>query len=143
MLTRALVPVLGACAAIGTTAGAAHAAYPTNSFSVSYGQTYTKGSVTWYNRSLNVSGSDKAQPGECRSTQAFSYAGDGTLLDSSSGDDGWVCVAPGGSATSNGYSFTISANVPGGASYVVVELLGSSYSAPYEQYLTQTTVYHP
>ncbi|WP_405021285.1 hypothetical protein OHV05_34650 [Kitasatospora sp. NBC_00070] len=53
-------------------AGAQAAAYPTSSFDVTYGNTYTRGTITWYNRQVVVSGEHKSVSAtSCRGTTAF------------------------------------------------------------------------
>ncbi|MFJ3903718.1 hypothetical protein [Streptomyces sp. NPDC090025] len=54
----------------------------TSTFDVTYGNTYTRGTITWYNRSVRVAGEHKSvDAGSCRGTTAF-------LLDSGSADVG-------------------------------------------------------
>ncbi|MET7622598.1 hypothetical protein [Streptomyces sp. NPDC005408] len=98
----------------------AHAAdYPTSSFYVPYGQTYTKGTLTWYNQSVNVSGGNNSVSStSCRATWARTFAG-GNQLDSNGG--GYVCN---GNRT---FSFTVQADVAGGAGAVQVCLENGSW----------------
>ncbi|MFJ2162833.1 hypothetical protein [Streptomyces sp. NPDC087856] len=58
---------------LGAPAAGAHtAAYPTSSFDVTYGNTYTRGTITWYNRQVVVSGEHKSVSAtSCRGTTAF------------------------------------------------------------------------
>lgn len=115
---RIMAPAVAAVAITASLTGAAHAAsYPTSTYNITYGNTYTKGTVTWYNRSVSFSGSDKSVSLQaCRATWGGTYESNGTQLGGSSGDDGGTCN------TSNSYYFTVSANVAGGASYVVIDL---------------------
>jgi hypothetical protein len=53
----------------------AHAAYPKTSFYVSYGNSFTKGQVTWYNRSVNISGTVHAASG-CKTDYHWAWGGD-------------------------------------------------------------------
>ena len=53
------------------------AAYPTSTFSIVYGASYYKGTVTWYNRSVDVTGAFKATG--CRRIYARSFAGSTSL----------------------------------------------------------------
>lgn len=51
----------------------ANAAYPTSTFPIVYGASYYKGTVTWYNRSVGVTGAFKAVG--CRRVYAQAWAG--------------------------------------------------------------------
>ncbi|MET8682230.1 hypothetical protein ABZW18_32845 [Streptomyces sp. NPDC004647] len=102
----------------GATAHAA--AYPTSSFNVSYGQTYTKGTLTWYNQSVNVSGGNNSvSSSACRATWARTFAGGEQL-----GGDGGGHVCNGNKT----FSFTVQAQVAGGASAVEVCLEDGSWN---------------
>lgn len=52
----ALIAVVG----VSTTAQAAETAYPSHPFTLTYGNTYTTGTVTFYNRVVRVSGTHRA-----------------------------------------------------------------------------------
>jgi hypothetical protein len=114
--TTRKVGVVGAVAAsvaglvlAAAPASAAVAAYPTSSFSIIYGASYYKGTVTWMNRSVSVTGAFKATG--CRRVYAEAYAGS-TWEDWQSSST-WCDRA--GTAT-----LPLSADVAGGASKVNV-----------------------
>lgn len=66
---------------VAGTASAAQAAYPTAPYEAPYGATYTKGTITFYNRAAMVDGVQRAlDTSGCRQTIAKSYSGS-TLLD--------------------------------------------------------------
>lgn len=53
-------------------ADASAAAYPTSHFDVTLGNTYTRGTITWYNRSVLLTGEHKSVSAtSCRGTTAF------------------------------------------------------------------------
>ncbi|MEU2114556.1 hypothetical protein ABZ567_02615 [Streptomyces sp. NPDC016459] len=95
-------------------AGVGGSAYPTSAFEVVVGNTYTKGIITWYNRSVHVAGEHKSvDPASCRGTTAYT-------LDSADRQLGknvspyLVC------GLSRTFSFDVPADVPGGAAVVRV-----------------------
>ncbi|MFE4537608.1 hypothetical protein ACFRKB_21375 [Streptomyces scopuliridis] len=100
-------------------------AYPTSAFDVTLGNTYTRGTITWYNRSVTVTGEHKSvDPASCRGTTAFTLDSAGNELDKQYSLYN-VC----------GKSDTISmpvvnANVPGGAAFVRICLDDGATSAP-------------
>jgi hypothetical protein len=109
--------VLGACllASGGLLAAppASAAAYPTSPFDVTYGQTYTRGTITWYGRSVVVAGEHKSvDVNSCRGTTAFT-------LDSSSHQMG-VGLSGSSCGSSGTFSFPVPADAPGGAAVVRV-----------------------
>ncbi|MGW7363118.1 hypothetical protein ACWGI8_06745 [Streptomyces sp. NPDC054841] len=54
------------------------ATYPTSQYAVPYGQTYTKGTLTWYNRSVQLTGEQKSvSTSSCRLTYVAAYRSDG------------------------------------------------------------------
>ena len=116
---RRLVPVLVSLAAAAATvlaaAPAAEAAsYPRSTFRVTYGQTYTTGTVTFYNRAVLVEGEQKAVASSgCRQTEGITLASEGML-----GVRSWAWTCSGSAA----FSFTVPANRPGGADKVAVNL---------------------
>ncbi|MEU6848694.1 hypothetical protein ABZ901_01980 [Actinacidiphila alni] len=70
LLTAGLLAAAPAADAASTRA--ASASYPVSSFNVTYGNTYTKGTITWYNRSIHVAGTQKSVSADsCRGTTAF------------------------------------------------------------------------
>ncbi|WP_416875133.1 helix-turn-helix domain-containing protein [Kitasatospora sp. SC0581] len=92
-------------------AAAPPAAFPTTDFDIIYGNTSTKGTLTWYNRSVGLSGQGKSEDSaDCRDTTATSYSASGSELGSI--HTGVVCGA------SENYNAAIPADVAGGASTV-------------------------
>ncbi|MCF3130449.1 hypothetical protein [Streptomyces olivochromogenes] len=54
------------------------ATYPTSEYAVPFGQTYTKGTLTWYNRSVQLTGEQKSvSTSSCRLTYVAAYRSDG------------------------------------------------------------------
>jgi hypothetical protein len=113
--TRKLGAVVAAVASVAgmvfaaAPATATVAAYPTSTFPIEFGASYYKGTVTWYNRSVGVTGAFKATG--CRRVYAEAYAGS-TWLDWQSSST-WCDRA--GTAP-----LPLSADVAGGASKVNV-----------------------
>ena len=85
---RAAVALLSFSTAVATvvTASPAQAAYPTSSFSVSYGNSSTAGTITWYQRSNLVQGNMRITADNCRGTSARPVRA-GSGLDYDSTDD--------------------------------------------------------
>lgn len=118
--------LLGAPAAGAQTATAT--AYPTSNFNIDFGATWTRGTVTWYNRSIRVVGQNRsavATPHEaCRSTMAYALRADRSVMNlnfeisSACGDI-------------KSYDFVVSADEPGGAAYARV-CLADWYMTPLE-----------
>ncbi|MFD1151583.1 hypothetical protein [Saccharothrix hoggarensis] len=92
-----------------TAAAAPAAAYPTSTFSIEVGASYYKGTVTWYNRSVGVTGAFKAVG--CRRVYGEAWSGD-TYLDTVSSST-WCDRA--GQAP-----FSIAADVVGGANELYI-----------------------
>jgi hypothetical protein len=117
---RRLVPALiGLAAALATVFVAATpaeaATYPRSTFRVTYGNTYTTGTVTFYNRTVVVEGEQKATSSSgCRKTTGITVAGREQL-----GQNEWAWTCSG----SVKFSFTVPANRAGGANQVWVTLL--------------------
>ncbi|MEU6948142.1 hypothetical protein ABZ957_23375 [Streptomyces sp. NPDC046316] len=100
--------------AVPATTAAAEA--PPYTFDASFGQTYTRGTVTWYNRSVAIEGEQKSvSPTSCRRTLVDTFTARGAWLSSRSSSP--VC---GQSAT---ISFSVPADVAGGAGRVTVYLI--------------------
>jgi hypothetical protein len=102
--------------ALSVIAPAAEAAtYPVKPFRIKYGNTYTTGQVTFYNRSVLVEGEQKSvSPDDCRFTRAKTY--DKIELH----ETGWtenVCDR------SEKFSMTLNSYNEGGAAYVEVALV--------------------
>lgn len=116
MRTRLAAALCGAALTAGTllsapAASAQASAYPTTAFDVTVGNTYTRGVITWYDRSVSVTGTEKSvDVANCRGTTAFTLNSARHQLDFSY--SGGVC------GTSAAFAFPVSADVPGGASFV-------------------------
>jgi len=106
----------------------AHAAYPTSSFSETWGQTYTRGTLTWYNRNVGVAGTERVTAGNCRGTSAYAFTSWDSLL--GSGITLPACREPGWPTGNVDFSFAIPANIAGGAAYVRVCLYADTYRGP-------------
>ena len=93
-------------------AGAHTAANPVSDFDVTVGNTYTRGTITWYERAVTVAGVQKSVDlANCRQTTAYS-------LDIHNNQIGYA-VTPGiacGEAQS--FSFAADTDVAGGAAVV-------------------------
>ncbi|MFC8342677.1 hypothetical protein [Streptomyces sp. NPDC057280] len=102
-------------------AGAQTSDYPTTAYGpVTVGNTWTQGTITWYNRSVAVVGTHKsvsaAGPAYCRRTWAYTYDAHDTKL----GSAGSVSSDTACGTTVNFSSFDVPADVPGGAAFVRV-----------------------
>ncbi|KQV11907.1 MULTISPECIES: hypothetical protein [unclassified Kitasatospora] len=98
--------------------------YPHWDFDVTLGNTYTRGTVTWFNRSVSVTGEHKSvDPASCRGTTAFTLDSAGHQLNHSLSDH-QVC------GTSAKFTFNVPANVPGGAASVRVCLDNGAQNSP-------------
>ncbi|MFJ8593482.1 hypothetical protein [Streptomyces sp. NPDC093598] len=91
--------------------------YPTSDYAVPNGQTYTKGKLTWYNRSVQLTGEQKSvSTSSCRKTYVAAYRSDGgpnyTRLSERTTKP--VCGA------SIGISVNVPADVVGGADFVYI-----------------------
>lgn len=79
--TRKVGAVVAAVASVAgmvfTAAPATAAAYPTSDFRIPYGASFYNGTVTWYNRSINVTGTFRATG--CRRIYARAFAGSTSL----------------------------------------------------------------
>jgi hypothetical protein len=128
---------LSALATLGVALGAvspAHAAYPTTPFKLQYGNTVANGTITWYNRSVNLKGTIAVTAGNCRELDAWTYASDILHLDHVPNPETYCNW---GSATKKyAFNWGVSANVAGGASRVRVAM----YDGPTQNLLTQQTV---
>lgn len=105
--------LLGAPAAGAQTA----TAYPTSDFNINFGATWTRGTVTWYNRSVRVVGQHRSAVSDgavtCRTTWAYSLQNNRAVI----GQGGGSPIACGTIAS---YDFVVPADQPGGAAYVRV-----------------------
>lgn len=136
---RALLAMAFAAFAVAASAIAApaHAAtYPKQGFHVAYGNSYTTGITTWYNRSLAVEGEIRATAGNCRWVEVRTYKSNGALLASDGGPLFGLCNYD---ITTKGAWFwysQIPADVPGGAAYINICLMGRSVFDPVSETLT-------
>ncbi|MEU2236789.1 hypothetical protein ACH4A8_22615 [Streptomyces vietnamensis] len=102
--------------ALPTATPAAASTYPTSDFNVPYGQTYTKGTITWYNRAVGIEGEQKSVSStSCRRTLVDTFTANGVYLDTRSSSP--VC------GQSAKISFSVPADVAGGAGRVNVYLI--------------------
>ncbi|MFC9424570.1 hypothetical protein [Streptomyces sp. NPDC056987] len=100
-------------AAQGVVPTAAPAAAPTSSFDISDATTYTRGVLTWNDRSVGVSGEHSSSSADdCRATWVYTFDTARNRLGSRG--IGFVCdrTAP--------YDFTVPADAEGGADMVMV-----------------------
>ncbi|RVU28118.1 hypothetical protein EOT10_07635 [Streptomyces antnestii] len=93
------------------------ASYPTSKYKVAFGQTYTKGSLSWYGRSVLLKGEQKSvSKSSCRLTYVAAFRSDGgpnyTRLSERTTKP--VC------GRSRSISVTLPANVAGGADFVFI-----------------------
>ncbi|GLY92731.1 hypothetical protein [Actinoallomurus iriomotensis] len=100
---------------LGAPAVSANAtSYPVTKFNVTYGNTYTKGTITWYSRSVTLAGVEKSvDRNSCRGTTAYTLNSDNKQLGKRRAN-----IIPCG--TSSNFSVTVPANAPGGAAVVRV-----------------------
>ncbi|MET9512009.1 hypothetical protein ABZX62_26755 [Streptomyces flavidovirens] len=107
--------LLGAPAAGAQTA--AVTAYPTSGFDINFGATWTRGTVTWYNRSVRIVGQHRSAVADslltCRTTWAYTLQADRAVI----GQGGGYPIACGNIRS---YDFVVPADQPGGAAYVRV-----------------------
>lgn len=112
---------------LGAPASGAHAADdPISEFDVTIGNTYTRGLIGWYDRSVFVSGEHKSvsatDVASCRATRVYTLdTHDGQLGEERS--DNVVC------GSSGRFSMIVPADVPGGAAVVRV-CLTDGYHKP-------------
>ncbi len=117
MRTRLATALCGVALTAGTVLSAPAAtaqasAYPTKTFDVTVGNTFTRGTITWYARSVTVTGVHKSvDAGNCRGTSVFTLNSDNAELGRGFSDD----IACG---TSRDFSLSVEADVPGGAAVV-------------------------
>ncbi|WP_407838629.1 hypothetical protein ACE1OC_23305 [Streptomyces sp. DSM 116496] len=103
--------VLTAGALLGAPAASAQTtAYPTTPFDVTYGASYVRGTLTWYNRSVGVEGTLRAVG--CRRAWFGAYSASHSQLDVKSTSTKCDVTYP--------IKTLLNADVPGGAAYVIV-----------------------
>ncbi|MFI8423428.1 hypothetical protein [Streptomyces sp. NPDC085479] len=127
MRTRlaAVVGTLVLGAGLVVNAPAAHAADPVTKFDVTYGNTYTRGTITWHNRSVTVAGEQKSVSStSCRGTTAFT-------LDSHDKKLALAFTSRTCGISERFDPFVVSADVPGGAAVVRICLDDGKIPATY------------
>ncbi|MFB4290067.1 hypothetical protein ACBI99_20670 [Nonomuraea sp. ATR24] len=111
-IARALLAIgTAAVLTAGATTAARAADYPQTRYDVQYGNSYVKGNLIWYNRSVRVGGELRAASG-CRDVVYTAYVND-TIVSRE------VRSACNGTV---GHGFTLEADVRGGATAVFVDL---------------------
>ncbi|MGY3676495.1 hypothetical protein [Streptomyces sp. TE33382] len=120
-----LTLAVGAVLAPGMAAAhAPAAAYPTSAFDIEFGATWTKGTITWYNRSVGVTGKHRSveagSPANCRNTSVDTLRADLSPL-------GGAGSYPDTCGATKSYKFDVSADVRGGAAYVDVCLADGAF----------------
>ncbi|MFD7532680.1 MULTISPECIES: hypothetical protein [unclassified Streptomyces] len=129
MRTRLAASLCGIALTAGTllsapAATAQASAYPTSTFDVTVGNTYTRGTITWYNRSVTVTGEQKSVDGfSCRGTSVFTL--DSADVELSRDFSASVC------GMSSKFTVPVDANVPGGAAVVRICLDDGGSPATY------------
>ncbi|MGW5422165.1 hypothetical protein [Streptomyces sp. NPDC003943] len=109
--------------------------YPVSAFDVTYGQTYTRGTITWYARSVVVAGEHKSvDVNSCRGTTAFTLDSGNNQM--GVGLSGSVC------GSSGTFSILVPADAPGGAAVVRV-CLDNGADGPQVVYLKCVRYGHP
>ncbi|MGX1885797.1 hypothetical protein [Streptomyces sp. NPDC055287] len=133
MKTRLATALCGVALTTGTllnapAATAQASAYPTSTFDVTLGNTYTRGTITWYARSVTVTGEHKSVDGfSCRGTSVFTLNNANVELDRNYSAN--VC------GTSAKFTVPVEADVPGGAAVVRICLDDGSFDAGNITYL--------
>ncbi|GAA4632492.1 hypothetical protein GCM10023196_066170 [Actinoallomurus vinaceus] len=123
-LATALGTVILSAGTLLAAPAAGAADYPVSTFDVTVGNTYTRGTITWYNRSVVVAGEHKSvDQNYCRGTSAFALAANGEELARGYSDDN-VC------GTSAKFSFTVTTYAPGGPAIVRVCLDDGAKTPP-------------
>lgn len=114
--------VLTAGTLLGAPAVSAQAAaYPVTPYGpIAVGNTWTQGTITWYNRSVVVKGTHKsvssAGPEYCRRTWVYTYDANGAKLGSAGSDSSDTACG----TTKDFSPILVPADVPGGAALVRV-----------------------
>lgn len=119
--------------------GAKASTYPVVSFDIKYGQTFTEGTITFYNRSVIIDVTVRAVGDECRWTNFYVYDVNGHLQAQQTNSDDYVCSPPGGGAVDQHYVIDMGSDVPGGAGKVVVGFYGTAYTYDEPEQLGLTT----
>ncbi len=113
----------------GTSAGTGNGSGGTGSgvttaFDLTIANTYTRGTITWYNRSVNVSGEDKSvNASNCRGTSVFTLTNAKAQLG--------YGYSPGVCGRSASFSVSVAANVSGGAAVVRICLDDGKHPGTY------------
>jgi hypothetical protein len=117
--------VTGVLAITGLATPAQAATYPTTSYRVDYGNSFAAGTITWYNRSVGISGAVHITSGNCRAMDASTWASTGQLGVSTS--QGFECDGQSVSINKAFADFTLSADKPGGAAFVRICVAGTTF----------------
>jgi hypothetical protein len=104
------VPLVAAALGATLVPAAASAAYPRTNYDITYGNSYDRGTMTWYNQGVGISHTLHAASG-CREARYYTTDTNNNVYDAQ------LINACNGSATG---SFTLDAKVAGGASYTYV-----------------------
>ncbi|MBL7259842.1 hypothetical protein [Paractinoplanes lichenicola] len=120
----------------------AQAAFPTKSYKVPYGNTYTQGVLTFSNRNVTAVGTLRVTAGNCRATSLISYARNGSVL-GRTGVTSNYCVNVGAGTRESDDVKTVAADVAGGAYKVDVCLNGKTWSGSTWSVLDCITYYRP
>ncbi|MEU1037832.1 hypothetical protein [Streptomyces sp. NPDC005907] len=119
MGTRLAAMLCGVALTAGTllsapAATAQASAYPTSKFDVTVGNTFTRGTITWYARSVTLTGVHRSVDVDyCRGTSAFTLTSRNAELGRGFSDER-VC------GTSREFTLPVEADVQGGAAVVRV-----------------------
>ncbi|MEV0734290.1 hypothetical protein [Polymorphospora sp. NPDC050346] len=120
MILVTAIATMVVAAGLAVPAQASVSTTSTTSFHVQTGNTFTTGTLTFYNRSVRVLGYTRATAGACRQTVVETRGSSHVLL-------GVGKTANGCAGTSSWdfpFDFTVQADRPGGAAYVWVCLFG-------------------
>ena len=129
-LSSAAVCTVAATAATLAVSAPAQAAYPAIDVYVAYGQSYARGTVTFFDRRVEFDGKLAITSGNCRVVTIIRFAKTAvrtTALGTS--QTGKQCNYNLATTVYSG-DLTIAANVPGGANYIEVHI-GENAANPY------------
>jgi hypothetical protein len=108
---------------VGGAAPAHAASYPTVPFDIPYGQSYARGTLTFYNRNVGIVGTVRITEGNCRGVSGFAFDSRGLPMGRAEYIT-YYCVASGAPSETHSFSGAIPADQPGGATSVDVCLVG-------------------
>ncbi|WP_345365950.1 hypothetical protein [Actinoallomurus liliacearum] len=108
-LATALSTAILATGMLSSAPAASAASYPVSTFDVTLGNTYTRGTITWYNRSVTLTGEHKSvDQNYCRGTTAFALDAEGHEMDRQ-----YSYVDDNACGTSKSFSFSLVVSSPG------------------------------